>query len=208
MDASAYELALQTGAWANERDVVADVLLATGELEPLEAFGSRASRQVADLLRAGGVRFIPGADVDRVQDGCLRIGPEGSIRVDLAVALPVLLGPAVPGVPHDLGGFTSVDERGRVCGLDDVYAVGDMTSRPLKQGGLAAQQANVAAGAIVASAGAPVRVQPYRPVLRAMLLSGRAPLHLRNPPAEDEVVAPDSHLAQYLATHGELQTVH
>ena len=203
-----YELALQTGAWAKERDVVADVLLATGELEPLEAFGSRASRQVADLLRAGGVRFIPGADVDRVQDGCLRIGPEGSIRVDLAVALPVLLGPAVPGVPHDLGGFTSVDERGRVYGLDDVYAVGDMTSRPLKQGGLAAQQANVAASAIVASAGAPVRVQPYRPVLRAMLLSGRAPLHLRNPPAEDEVVAPDSHLAQYLATHGELQTVH
>ena len=55
--------------------------------------------------------------------------------------------------------------------------------------------------------GAPVRVQPYRPVLRAMLLSGRAPLYLRNPPAEDEVAAPDSHLAHYLATHGELQTV-
>ena len=203
-----YELALQTAAWAKERDVVADVLLATEELEPLEAFGSRASQQVADLLRAGGVRLIPGADVDRVQDGRLRIGSEGSIRVDLAVALPVLLGPAVPGVPHDLGGFTPVDERGRVRGLDDVYAVGDMTSRPLKQGGLAAQQADVAASAIAASAGAPVRVQPYRPVLRATLLSGRAPLYLRNPPAEDELVAPDSHLAQYLATHGELQTVH
>jgi sulfide:quinone oxidoreductase len=201
-----YELALQTGAWAKGRDVVADVLLATGELEPLEAFGSRASRQVAHLLRAGGVRFIPGVDVDRVQDGCLRIGPEGSIRVDLAVALPALFGPAMTGVPHDLAGFTSVDERGRVYGLDDVYAVGDMTSRPLKQGGLAAQQANVAASAIVASAGAPVRVQPYRPVLRAMLLGGRAPLYLQNPPAEHEVVA-DTHVAQYLAAHGELQTV-
>jgi sulfide:quinone oxidoreductase len=203
-----YELALQTGAWAKGRDVVADVLLATGELEPLEAFGSRASRQVAGLLRAGGVRFIPAADVDLVQDGRLRIGPEGSIRVDLAVALPLLLGPAVAGVPHDIGGFTSVDERGRVHGLDDVYAVGDMTSRPLKQAGLAAQQANVAASAIVASAGVPVRLQPYRPVLRAMLLSGRAPLQLRNPPAEDEVLALDSHLGRYLATHAELQTVH
>jgi sulfide:quinone oxidoreductase len=203
-----YELALQTATWANERDVAADVLLATAELEPLEAFGSRASRQVAGLLRAGGVRFIPGAEVDRVQDGCLRIGPEGSIRVDLAVALPLLLGPAVPGVPHDLGGFTEVDEQGRVHGLHDVYAVGDMTSRPFKQGGLAAQQADVAARTIVASSGAPVRVQPYRPVLRAMLLSGRAPLYLRNPPAEDEVAAPDSHLAHYFATRGELETVH
>jgi len=202
-----YELALQTGAWAKERDVVADVLLATGELEALEAFGSRASRQVADLLRVNGVRFIPGADVDRVQDGRLRIGREGSIRVDLAVALPVLLGPAVPGVPHDLEGFTSVDERGRVHGLDDVYAIGDMTSRPLKQGGLAAQQANIAAISIVASAGASVDAQPYRPVLRATLLSAREPLHLRHPPAEDDVAAPDTHLAQYLSAHLE-QTIH
>jgi sulfide:quinone oxidoreductase len=114
----------------------------------------------------------------------------------------------VTGVPQDIAGFTSVDERGRVSGLDDVYAVGDMTSRPLKQGGLAAQQADVAARAIAASAGAPVRVEPYRPVLRAMLVSGRVPLYLQNPPAEDEGVAPDSQLAQYLATHGEPQTVH
>jgi sulfide:quinone oxidoreductase len=202
-----YELALQTVAWAAGRDLVADVLLATAELEPLEAFGSRASRRVADLMRASGVCFIPGADVDRVQDGFLRIGPEGSLRVDLAIALPSLLGPAVPGVPHDIGGFTPVDERGRVHGLPDVYAVGDMTSRPIKQGGLAAHQADVAASAIAASAGAPVGVQPYRPVLRAMLFGGRAPLYLRNPPLEDEMVAPDTYLARYLATHDELETV-
>jgi sulfide:quinone oxidoreductase len=203
-----YELALQTVAWAEARDVVADVLLATAEREPLEAFGSRASRRVAGLLRASGVCFIPGADVDRVQDGRLRIGREGSIRVDLAVALPLLSGPAVPGVPHDAGGFTPVDESGRVSGVEDVYAVGDMTSRPLKHGGLATQQAEVAAAAIAASAGAPVRVRPYRPVLRATLLSGPAPLCLRSPPSEDDTVAPDTQLAQYLAAHEELQAVH
>jgi sulfide:quinone oxidoreductase len=202
-----YELALQTRAWAKERDVAADVLLATGEAEPLEAFGARASKQVAGLLRAGDVCFIPGADVDGVRDGCLHIAPEGSIRVDLAVALPVPFGQAVPGVPHDLGGFTSVDDRGRVCGLDDVYAVGDMTSRPIKQGGLAAQQAHVAASSIVASAGASVDVQTYRPVLRATLLNGGAPLHLRHPPAGDELAGTDTHLAQYLSALVE-QTVH
>jgi hypothetical protein len=153
------------------------------------------------------VCFIPGTDVDRVQDGCLRIGAEGSIRVDLAVALPSLLGPAVPGVPHDIEGFTAVDDGGRVQGLEDVYAVGDMTGRPVKHGGLAAQQADVAASAIAASAGAPVAVQPYRPVLRATLLSGRAPLYLRNPPAKDETAAPDDHLSQYLATHGAPESV-
>jgi sulfide:quinone oxidoreductase len=202
-----YELALQTVAWAKGRDIIPAVLLATAELEPLESFGSRASRRVADLIRVSGVRFIPGADVDRVQHGCLRIGPEGSIRVDLAVALPSPVGPAVRGVPHDTEGFTAVDDRGRVHGLEDVYAVGDMTDRPLKHGGLAAQQADVAASAIAASAGAPVAVQPYRPVLRATLVSGRAPLYLRNPPAKDEMAAPDDHLSQYLATHGALETV-
>jgi sulfide:quinone oxidoreductase len=83
-----------------------------------------------------------------------------------------------------------------------------MTSRPLKQGGLAVQQADVAASAIAASAGAPVAVQPYRPVQSAMLLGGRAPLYLRNPPAQDETLAPDDHLVQYLATHGEREAVH
>src|SRR5688572_19232150 len=86
-----YELALQTRAWAEERDAAVDILIATGELEPLEAFGAPASKQVVGLLRASDVCFIPGADVDGVQDGCLHIGPEGSIRVDLAVALPILL---------------------------------------------------------------------------------------------------------------------
>ena len=37
--------------------------------------------------------------------------------------------------------------------LPDVYAAGDMTSRPLKQGGLATQQADAAAAAIAAAAG-------------------------------------------------------
>jgi sulfide:quinone oxidoreductase len=49
-----------------------------------------------------------------------------------------------------------------------VYAIGDMTNRPLKQGGLAAQQADVAAAAIGAAAGLTASSEPYRPVLRAI----------------------------------------
>ena len=47
------------------------------------------------------------------------------------------------GCPRRLG-FTPVDAYGRIPGGVGV-PVGDMTTRPLKQGGLATQQADVAA---------------------------------------------------------------
>ena len=56
-----------------------------------------------------------------------------------------------------------------------------MTTRPLKQGGLAAQQADVAAADIAAQiAGGDVDVQPYRPTLQGMLLTGAEPLYLQH----------------------------
>ena len=55
-----------------------------------------------------------------------------------------------------------------------------MTARPLKQGGLAAQQAEAAARSIAAWAGADVEPQPYEPVLRGLLLTGAAPRFLRH----------------------------
>jgi sulfide:quinone oxidoreductase len=93
-----------------------------------------------------------------------------------------------------------------------------MTARELKQGGLAAQQADVAAAAIAAGLGATVPVERYRPVLRAMLLTGEAPVYLRHPAAptsprphsttESPWWPPHKiagvHLAPYLATHSDL----
>ena len=59
-----------------------------------------------------------------------------------------------------------------------------MTTRPLRQGGLAAQQADVAAADIAAQvAGCDVEVHPYLPRLQGMLLTGAEPLYLRARPA-------------------------
>ena len=66
-----------------------------------------------------------------------------------------------------------------VPGLDGVYAAGDATTFPIKQGGLAAQQADAVAEAIAATVGVDIDPQPFRPVLRGVLLTGAAARFLR-----------------------------
>jgi hypothetical protein len=83
------------------------------------------------------------------------------------------------GVPQDDNGFVATDEYGWVLGVNDVYAAGDMTQFPLKQGGIATQQADAVASSIAADAGAAVRPQEFRPTLRGLLLTGLAPRFLR-----------------------------
>lgn len=106
--------------------------------------------------------------------------PEERITVDRVVALPRLKGLRLDGLPQTLDGFVPIDAQGRVRGLADVFAAGDITSFPVKQGGIAAQQADAAAEAIAASAGADLTPQPFRPVLRGLLLTGAQPRYLRH----------------------------
>jgi sulfide:quinone oxidoreductase len=214
-----YELALLTARWADGRGLALEPWLVTYERRPLIIFGDLASQSVTELLAEAGVRLWTGAFADVVEDGRLWLDMEGGLPVDLAVALPRPVGPRVPGLPTDADGFVPVDDRGRVLGLADVYAAGDMTTRPIKQGGLATQQADVAAATIAAASGAPVEPEAYRPVLRAMLLTGGRPHYLRRGPrdplAPASVSADESpwwpphkiigrELAPYLAAHPEL----
>jgi sulfide:quinone oxidoreductase len=109
----------------------------------------------------------------------LAIDPGGSVPADRVVSLPGLRGPFLPGLPYGDGGFIPTDSHGLVEGEPDVYAAGDATTFPIKQGGLATQQADAAAEAIAARVGAEVDPTPYRPVLRGLLLTGSAPRYLR-----------------------------
>jgi sulfide:quinone oxidoreductase len=61
-----------------------------------------------------------------------------------------------------------------------VYAVGDATTQPIKQGGLAAQQADAVAAGIARQAGAEVDELPFKPTLRGILLGGALPSYLRS----------------------------
>ena len=83
--------------------------------------------------------------------------------------------------------------HGKVPGCAGVWAAGDAIAFPVKQGGLAAQQADAAAEAIAAAAGAPVRPEPFRPVLRGVLLTGRGREWIRRDLGSDEAGTAERH---------------
>src|SRR6266536_1819670 len=115
-------------------------------------------------------------------EGVLHLSGDRRIEADAVVALAKLEGPAIAGLPRGGAGFVPTGEFGRVLGLTDVYAAGDLTQFPVKQGGIAAQQADAVASAIAADAGATVKPTAFRPVLRGLLLTGLAPRFLRSEP--------------------------
>jgi sulfide:quinone oxidoreductase len=211
-----YELALMTARWADQQQLGVETWLVTHEARALGVFGDDVAVRIAELLEDAGVRLWTGAFADCVEDGRLWLDLEGGLPVALAVALPRPVGPHIPGLPADEEGFLAVDAEGRVENSPGVYAAGDVTTRPLRQGGLATQQAEAAATAIALQAGAPVEAAPYHPTLRGMLLTGRRPQYLTRTPGWPGEATDDSpwwpphkiagrHLGPYLAAHPELR---
>ena len=176
----AYELALLTASHLRGLGVMdAELTLVTPEIEPLQLFGPPASAAAHALLQEHGVTLHAGAYAGEFADGELKLIPDGSVSADRVVALPRLHGAPIDGLPQTVHGFIPVDAHCRVHGVADVYAAGDITSFTVKQGGIAAQQADVAAAAIAAEAGAYVTPTRFRPVLRGLLLTGQQSRYLR-----------------------------
>ena len=178
-----YELALMTAGHLRAHGASAvKVWLVTPEEEPLELFGPAGATAISPMLEARGIILRTWSHPARVRNRALVLSGGGEIFVDRVVTLPVLEGPRIQGLPHDGHGFVPVDAHGRVVGLADIYAAGDITVFPLKQGGLAAQQADAVAEVIAAAAGAALTPEPFSPVLRGLLMTGGAPLYLRCEP--------------------------
>lgn len=156
--------------------------IVTPEDAPLEIFGRRAAEQMAELLGERGVELHTGAHPVKLEGGQLQLAPGDSVPADAVISLPRLEGRRIAGIPHDPDGFVGVDEHGRVIGLDDVYAAGDVTSFPIKQGGVATQQADAVAEAIAAASGVAIEPQPFDPILRGVLWTGREPRYLSGRP--------------------------
>jgi sulfide:quinone oxidoreductase len=175
-----YELALMTAAHVAEQGLDGVRLtLITPEQQPLALFGAEASQTVGELLDERGIELHCSRYPTRFEDGQLSLIPDETLAAERVVSLPSVLGPRLDGLAADAEGFIPVDLHGLVHGEHDVYAAGDATNSPIKQGGVACQQADAAAAAIAARLGAAVDPQPFRPVLRGLLLTGSAPRYMR-----------------------------
>ena len=180
-----YELALQAGARLQASNVDAQLAMITPEPSALAVFGPIASRAVERALHDRGVTVHPGTYAESLSGGQLHLDLQGSVLVDAAWASPRLIARVPSGVPVAENGFVPVDPAGRVTGFVDLFAAGDVTLGDVKQGGVAAQQAALAAEAIAALAGIGPEPVPSPPVLRALLLTGGQPLWLRADPESD-----------------------
>ena len=173
-----YELAMFSQLRAAEQGLDLKTMIVTPEPEPLAIFGPPATDAVAGMLRGRRIEVRCGASVvDR--DGDYIVVPDGEkLDVGAVVALPVLSGANISGLPSDGDGFLPTDEHGQVRGVDDVFAAGDGTDFPIKQGGLGTQQADACAEMIASRAGADVSPQPFKPILRGKLITKSESLNL------------------------------
>jgi sulfide:quinone oxidoreductase len=175
-----YELALMTAARAREMGVTPELTFITPEETPLSVFGPEASADAAKLLAQDGIDLRAASYADVTGGRTVSVHPSGDeLTVDRVVAVPTLHGTAPRGIPADTQGFIPTDKHGQVTGIADVYAAGDGVQFPIKQGGIATQQADAAAEVIAKRAGASLEPRAFRPVMRGRLFTGTKDHFLR-----------------------------
>jgi sulfide:quinone oxidoreductase len=175
----AYELALLSSAVLARSGIEdARLVVATSEEAPLELLGPTVGKQMEQLLAGNRIEVIAGVDPVAFEEGRLRVVSGGPIETEAVVSLPRLEGRRIDGLPADGAGFLPVDEHRRVLAAERVFAAGDVTAFPLKHGGIATQEAGVAAEAIAAAAGCAIEPASFDPVLRSVLWAGGGPRYL------------------------------
>jgi sulfide:quinone oxidoreductase len=174
-----YELALMTAGRAYDMGIELALTIVTPEDAPLAIFGVAVSSAVSELLEKAGIETIDSAyaEVPSAREVVINPG-DRRLPVDRAIALPELYGPSLRGIPLGEHGFIPVNPYGQVPDVGPIYAAGDATEFAVKHGGIASQQADVAAQAIAARAGAAVTPARFHPVIHGMLLTDSKPLYL------------------------------
>ena len=167
---------------ARARHGTSDVglVVVTPEHRPLEAFGTRIASHMLEpagrarhrLPRPIPFRFAPVL----AASSSPTVSPS---QVDRIVSLPRLVGPWIGGLPHDGQGFLATDAHGAVLGIEAVWAAGDGTSFPHQAGWPGGPSRPLRRRRrSPPSLGAEVQPEPFRPVLRGMLLDPTCPRFL------------------------------
>ena len=175
-----YELALLSAAELRSRGAATEVLLVDPRERAAVALRPRRKR-----LRRGppGAPRHRGAHVRQRRGGARRVAraqrwaPSG--RRSRRRAATRCSGGASRASRATRRTSSPIDEHARVIGLPHVYAAGDVTNFPVKHGGLAAQQADAAAEAMLAELGLPIVPRPFDPVIQGVLFTDSEPAYLQ-----------------------------
>src|ERR1044072_4353936 len=177
-----YELALLAAETLTRSGIEdARVTVVTPERAPLELFGQAAGEELKEQLGEHRVEVVAGTRPVEFDGERLRVVPGDPIETGAGVSLPRMEGRRLDGPPPDQGGFLQVDEHCRVRGMDRVFAAGDVVGFPVKQGGIATQEADVAAATIAAENGGGSEPPPFEPVLHGPEVDGRIVGHYLAP---------------------------
>ncbi|MGH2905196.1 MAG: NAD(P)/FAD-dependent oxidoreductase [Solirubrobacterales bacterium] len=167
-----YELALLTAARAaHRRGSGIRIAVITPERQPLGIFGPEASDRVTALLRDAEIELHTAESALSFADGVITTLARTEIKADRTVALPILTGHRIDGLPQNEAGFLAVDEHGLVSGQRDLYAAGDTTDFPVKQGTIASQQAEAVVESLACRCGSQEQARAFVPQLHGVLFS-------------------------------------
>ncbi len=175
-----YELALMTAARARSMNLNPhpQITFITSEGRPLKAFGQAGGDAVVRLLEKAGITLHTGVVARVPAPGVVKLDGM-QVEAERIVTLPKITGRAIQGIPAGARWFVPIDERCVVSSRDGrVFAAGDATDFPVKQGGIGAQQADTAAAGIAHIAGLGDRPPALHPVIRGTLLTGERPLYV------------------------------
>ncbi len=185
-----YELALMTASRAEQQsNTQIAVAVVSPEREPMQLFGAENSARVRALAGELGVALHLGATVSTWDGRTMILDDGASYPVDRIFAMPRLTGRPIDGLPLVDEEFIPVDRHQQVLGpdgpLSGVYAVGDATDFPAKQGGLASDEADAAVAAIEAELGGGPVPAPFSGEIQAILLTDQHRMIMRAVIGED-----------------------
>ena len=136
--AAPYEAAMLIEAFCRKRVLrsMTEIAIYAAEPAPMPVAGPVAGAQIKTMLERKGIAYSPLHQVLRVDDGMLHFAEGQTAAFDLLVYVPPH---RVPAVVKDAGlcgesGWVTVDRSTLTTNFANVWALGDVTSIPLKMG--------------------------------------------------------------------------
>lgn len=136
--AAPYEAAMLLEAHLKKRGLRerSEVVVHAAEPIPMAVTGPAIGEQVKLLLHSKGIGYFPNHQVSRAEAGLLHFSDGGTAPFDLLLYVPPHRVPAVVKAAGLCGesGWVAVDRGTLQTKFDQLYAIGDVTSIPLKMG--------------------------------------------------------------------------